>query len=319
MGIPHIELGRIAESLVGQIDLFICSASFEERSCSIAKNIDVRRIKKVLIAENENHSELHGKIPSSLKRIFGNKSEMVMLDTTNPLKTEDNLRLALFTFFSESSLKRIVVDITTFTHESLLILLNLLKSQLRACNVECLYLNAEEYSLGDEGQDKWLSKGVGEVRSVIGFPGEFAPSRKLHLIMLVGFEHDRAAELIRRYEPSIISLGYGQTTEEGAERHSGLNKQRFEMVKAIHGYAQEFSFSCYDPLMTKKTIETQISRAPGFNVIIAPMNTKLSTVGTALVAFANESIQLCYAQAHSYNYEHYSKPGSFVYRFDLPV
>ncbi|MDP2644327.1 MAG: hypothetical protein Q8P24_05265, partial [Desulfobacterales bacterium] len=42
------------------------------------------------------------------------------------------------------------------------------------------------------------------------------------------------------------------------------------------------------------------------DVTVAPMNTKLSTVGAALASFENSEIQVCYAQADYYNYHGYS-------------
>lgn len=316
MAISRIRLDDLTERLAGDIELFICSASFERRCQSIADKLAPGMVKNVLIAENQNHLHLHGKNPAQLKRRFPGKYSMVMLDTTDPMKTASNLRTSLDNFPDVSG-KRILIDITTFTHEALLILLTLIKFKFKRAQIECVYIGAGEYSLGDAEKDKWLSKGVGEVRSVLGFPGEFLPSRKLHLIILVGFEDDRATELIRRYEPSMISLGYGETSELEAKNHSSINRNRFQMVKAIYGSANEFTFLCYDPEKTKSCIERQAGLRKDMNVIVAAMNTKLSSVGAALAAFDNEAIQLCYAQAHSYNYEHYSSPGEHVYLYDL--
>ena len=39
------------------------------------------------------------------------------------------------------------------------------------------------------------------------------------------------------------------------------------------------------------------------------MNTKISTLGAAMVALEDESIQVCYAQADVYNANNYSTPG----------
>jgi hypothetical protein len=47
------------------------------------------------------------------------------------------------------------------------------------------------------------------------------------------------------------------------------------------------------------------------------MNTKISTVGAALAAIKQESIQLCYAQANIYNVERYSAVSDEVFIFEL--
>jgi hypothetical protein len=47
------------------------------------------------------------------------------------------------------------------------------------------------------------------------------------------------------------------------------------------------------------------------------MNTKISTIGSALAALEEEAIQLCYAQPLQYNYKSYSTPGNTCYLLDF--
>ena len=71
---------------------------------------------------------------------------------------------------------RFVIDATTFTRESLLILVRFLKQSLKTSDsVQFLYAPAKEYSIGTQYEDKWLSRGIREVRSVLGYPGDFLP------------------------------------------------------------------------------------------------------------------------------------------------
>ena len=41
---------------------------------------------------------------------------------------------------------------------------------------------------------KWLSRGIGEVRSILGYSGTLKPSRSNLLIVIVGYEYERAGE-----------------------------------------------------------------------------------------------------------------------------
>ena len=43
------------------------------------------------------------------------------------------------------------------------------------------------------------------------------------------------------------------------------------------------------------------------------MNTKMSTVGSLLLALENETVQLCYAPANVYNVERYADPDDDYY------
>ena len=146
----------------------------------------------------------------------------------------------------------------------------------------------------------------------------FLPSKKLHLIALVGFEHDRVLELIRNYEPALVSLGYATSDQPDSDEHLAVNKHRFQIVKSICEDGKEFTFPCYDPVGTKKAVEQQVKLRPDVNIVVAGLNTKASTLGVALAAMENEKIQVCYAQALLYNHRNYSRPGDsfFHYTFE---
>ena len=47
------------------------------------------------------------------------------------------------------------------------------------------------------------------------------------------------------------------------------------------------------------------------------MNTKISTLGTAMSAMKNEEVQVCYAEVQQYNYHNYSIPKDYYYLFQL--
>jgi hypothetical protein len=312
MSLQQFEMKDLDEKLEGHIDVLICSVSYERRCRSVADNIDPKRIKHALIAENKNHREFHGDNAEYLCDRFSPSFKHVMLDRSDPLKTADELQAALESCIGTES-KRIVVDITTFTRESLLILFMLLQERFAQTNVRYVYARARDYDPGVPEEKKWLSKGVGEVRSVLGYPGELLPSRKLHFIILAGREHERAAELIRSYEPSVVSLGCAARTEH--DRDPG--KSGFQQVKAVFSTASQFTFDCLDPLRTKAAIADQVALRQDFNVIIAPLHTKLSTLGAGLTALENPKLQLCYAQPIIYNYENYSRPGDQFFLFQI--
>ena len=66
--------------------------------------------------------------------------------------------------------------------------------------------------------EKWLSKGVKEIRSVLGFPGEILPSRKNHLIVLTGYEYERAKTIIDILQPYSLALGFGEASNVNADK-----------------------------------------------------------------------------------------------------
>src|SRR5208337_3388367 len=182
------------------------------------------------------------------------------------------------------------------------------------------YANASEYSVGDDIRHKWLSRGIGEVRSVLGYPGNIVLSRKTHLMLIVGYEHERAAGLIDSIEPNSIALGYGRSGSATTEKNKDANEHYMNLVKQMATSFSEislFEIPCDDPQGTRDKLREQINKAGDVNILIAPMNNKLSTIGAAWAAFENRDVQICYARALSYNYGGYSMPGSHCYLLDM--
>ena len=310
-------LATLSTTLSDPVDLLICSASFEDRCLSIAENLDPERLGHVLVAKNQRFSDAVDKNLNILQERFSGKASILLVDSADPIMTTNNLVLAIEQRRSDA--QRVLIDITAFTHETLLILFQVCNVGLGASSaIDFLYAPASEYSIGDQPIDKWLSKGITEVRSVMGYPGGFAPSRDTHLIVLAGFEDYRTLSLIQELEPSLVSIGYGDSTEVGTDAHQVTNETKVNRIRSLVGGVEAFVFSCYDALSAERKIREVVRRHRGVNTIVAPMNTKISTLGAARAALRDESIQLCYAQADIYNYRNYSRPGEGYYhhRFD---
>ena len=248
-----------------------------------------------------------------LQRRFAGRCSELDVDSDDPVLTTSNMVETIAA--RRGSARYVVIDVTTFTHEALLILFRVCDEVLESGTVvDFVYSPAGEYSIGDEPGEKWLSKGIREVRSVMGFPGGFVPSRGTHLVILMGFEDYRAVRLIEELEPTLVSIGYGDSAEVGTGPHQATNEARAARIRNVLGSVEDFVFSCYDPLRTEQVIRRIVDGHLDYNTILAPMNTKLSTLGAGRVAREDESIQICYAQADTYNYRRYSSPGGGYYR-----
>jgi len=168
---------------------------------------------------------------------------------------------------------------------------------------------------------KWLSRGIGDIRSVITYPGLINPTLPYHLIILVGFESERTSLLIENFDTTMVSLGLGYTEIASAniERMGEISEQNHKEIANRFPNVFTFKFSLDNPLKTSEDILNHISKFPGTNSIIAPMSNKISTVGTALAYFANQSIQICYASANQYNVNYYSIPSADCILFQLDI
>jgi len=303
-----------------KVDIFICCGSYESRCRTLADQLDPEDIQSAIIAENVNLENYVGENTSYLNSRFREKGFTAKLNSNQPLVTADALALSLKKVGGRTK-KRYLIDITTFTHESLLILIKLLRLNLkRNDEVFFAYTSAAEYSIMNNDKDKWLSKGLLDIRSVLGYPGEISPSLPMHLIVLVGYEYERAARLIEVLEPRFISLGYGRAGTSTESKHQSANEHFHRLTKnvaGIYGNVMDFTFSCSDPIDSMKSLNKAARRVNKCNLYVAPMNTKISTLGTALAAMANNKMRLCYAQPMRYNYINYSIPGDYCYLFEV--
>ena len=315
----HSTLKSIEDHLGPEpIDVFICCASFEERSQSIAASLSVSKVRHAVIFVNRDYLSVAKGNLACLERIFDGRHGTYELDTDNPLFTADRVVEGLACLSPERGVRRVIVDVTSFTRESMLIMLRYLHDcRPEGASVEFLYANAKEYSVGDSAEKKWLSLGHKEVRSVLGYSGLLLPSKQNHLIVLVGFEDERALTLVYECEPAKITLGIADESEWATGPHQDTNVDRLRRLKNVVGEVNEFTFSGYDARATKRSIQAIIEQNQTFNTIIAPMNTKISTIGAAMVALEDEGVQICYSQADVYNTSSYSLAGKHFFQFSL--
>ena len=318
--INKIELSKIKEVICSTYDVFICSSSFEERCLSISNNIDVSIFSEIWLIHNicdEQSNQIHTKMLSS---IFGERAKLIEISLSNPLITADRIHEKIVEITNNKSLNSILIDITTFTHESLLILIKLLNLKCPNTKVTCIYANATEYSVGDDNKHKWLSNGIGEIRSVLGYAGNIIPSQKTHLIMIVGYESERAVSIINAIEPNSLALGYGCSSNATTDKNKEANEYYLHLIEEMttsYSNIITFEIPCDDPLKITEELKKQIENEKDKNIIIVPMNNKLSTIGVALLAIENDDIQICYAPALTYNYQNYSTPGTNCYIYEL--
>lgn len=308
-----IKLNAI-EAHFGEIDLFISAISFESRCLSLINSINANKIKTIWFTYNKNEQEFYlDNIESAMRN---REAELIEFSTDNPLVTAKSLIQRLN---SIDKVENVVLDISTFTHEGLLIIfkyLNIYKEKI--LNLSLAYVGAAKYSINESNDDdKWLSKGTKTIRSIIGYPGVINPANKNHLIILFGFEIERTQQLIESFEFDIVSIGIGPEGDSIDSEHYNINRKRHIELLEQYPFAETFEFSLTNPFQTKKEIEKQISKYEKFNVVITPLNNKMSTIGVALAALENPKVQVCYVRAHEYNYKGYSEPSDNCYTVKL--
>ncbi|NQU24875.1 MAG: hypothetical protein HQ567_26630 [Candidatus Nealsonbacteria bacterium] len=279
-------------------------------------------MRKAIIGEHVNLHRHVAENTAKLMQRFEGKSLALGLNSASPIESADNIADALETCRSDSH-QRVLVDVTTFTHESLLILAELLGTVFSGeDDVLFVYTIADKYAPSLPDEEKWLSKGIKGIRSVLGFPGSVLPGRGIHLILLHGLEPERSVSLIADYEPEFLSLGGSDEASTLADKDLlAANRRVHREVLTVAKNTvdlEEFPFLANDPEESCQAIQERARQRDDLSVIVAPMNTKLSALGAGLAARDNPAIQICYVQPVTYNYESYSEPSDMCYLFRMP-
>lgn len=301
--------------------VFITCSSFEERVFTVPQTIDVNHIKKAYVFTT-NATDRIRENSSRLKELLGKNSVLKEIKKNNPFSYAQEFSSTIDQIICDGE-KKILVDITTFNHEMLLILLQVIEKRNESFDsIEFLYNGAKEYSVGDSDDKKWLSKGCRDIRSVLGYPGFIVPKKPICLIVLVGFEHERASGLINEMEPERIIIGHGKVENESVLSEQHIEPMRyFEKVHNTlfcnRANMSEFDFSVKDVESTVDILEEQIKNTSEYNHIIVPLNTKTSTLAIGLVGLKHAHVQVCYVEPEIYNNDNYSEPGEKIVSYML--
>ncbi len=316
-----IPLENLRKHFVDGNYVLMVGLGFDQRCLTTLSHFPLEKTVQIIGISNVGWSASNEKNITEFKKLVGANGIVIGDNATSVMEVSDRLVEFIRTFL-EYPEKSLVIDITSLSHELLVVLLGILHSLQIMKKVTLLYVGASEYSFNAPGEAVWLSRGVRSIRSILGFPGTMLPSKKLHLVILAGFEVERASEIIVRYEPASMSIGLGKKEQSVSEEHHVKNKLFFDrlnqFVKEQDTYNEEiqhFEFSCIDPLLTKSQLLSHIDNLKTLddkNIVICPLNTKLSTVGVVLATIEHPEIQICYAEPDEYNTEGYSKPGTEV-------
>lgn len=319
--ITTVAVNELASLIPEKFTLIGC-ISHEDRCARIAQNT-ASHIDSAIFFQNcrlkaENIDSHLEQIVNSLSN-YNITPNIISVDYAVPTNLADSFAKIIEKLSSQNV--SLIIDTTTFTHEALVMLLKIVyRFRNSFKSVHCLYVGANEYSPGATPEETWLSKGCKDVHNIIGFPGLLRPRAKTNLVILAGFELERATRLIELIEPDKLIIGNG--IDPVCDNHSekmSFFRQKMEHWKTEYKYlpTHYFEFSCKDISHTVQEIKKIINENPDDNYILVPLNTKLSTVAATLVGLENCNIQLCYAVPETYNFENYSSAGNNVTIVDL--
>lgn len=314
-----VKLSKLNSTLELEYDVFICCSSFESRCMSVPQKVRRKKYKKVLILKNKNGGNSIQENAAVLEKYFPSTAKVLDMDFEDPLSIADTISSELGKGFASKKIK-VLLDISTFTHEALMICLRILSLKKNIASITCTYINASDYCPDLPTDKKWLSRGCNNLHSILGYSGLLLPSQKNRLIVIVGYEYHRAADIISSFEPNTLTLVYGSPENATTEKNKDANKMYVELVQDMsfeYSDVECKEIPCNDPDQTAAILEQIYENHRDENLIIIPMNNKLSTLGVIKSLLNNQEVQACYAPAVVYNEDNYSSPGNDCYIYEF--
>lgn len=301
---------------IKDVDLYICSVSFEDRCSVVTDAIDKKNVQSVAMFYNKNEESCFTKQLSHIESQWGEKVNKIGICYNDASDIADKFGDFFCKKFTKT-IGNILLDCTTFTHEGLLIVLKYLyENRNQYDTLYVVYVCADSYSTNtSDPNKKWLTKGIHSTKTILGYPGIFNPSKKNHLIVLFGFELERTIKLVDQMDFDKITLCFGAKSDSIYTQHYQVNKARHEEMLSMYPNADKLEISLRDPGKTKAILLDYL-KEDTHNVVIAPMNNKISTIGVAMAAIENPDIQLVYSKANEYNLS-YSTPSKDLILFSI--
>lgn len=303
-GFDEIKLGEFSIDLNGETDdIFIIAASFEERGTAVVSYLkDNYKCKNAIIYYNGDNCNYRKNL-ALIKKHLNQKSEnelIVKEGSHRNIQKKNKIMTEIAEYCKDhvrKDIANIAIDITSFSRIDLIILLDYLVSYIKNVKIKLIYVSPE-------GHGEWLSKGYSEISNIAGFCGRFDVLKPTALIILSGFEKERPMNLIEAYEPQEVFLGFSNPAVQEAFGERNANSQT-ELSNCPN--VRQFDFSARNIKECCDNIDRIIKeKIIDYNIVLAPLCTKLTAVACFLLAKKYPEIQLVYCYPQEYNYETYS-------------
>jgi len=285
---------------------FLGCLGFEARAICVFREVyssPCPPTKAIIFFNEESHSSAM-KWKEEFQGIYS-KTIFKNISYADPIKTVD-IFIKTLDGLLKDKINHVLIDTTTFTREWLLMLIALLNHG-KYTNINVKYAYSYAATLSAE----WLSTRPLKLRTVLGYPGSVLPSKRNHLFLILGHEIERALSIIDEIEPAKLTVIVG--AKDGSVNQEMYQRNRYfeNFIKNNYGsISQTYDINVRDYAQSFEDLKKVIVNDNSANIIVAPLNTKISTLAAGFVALNDKSIQICYLPMEQYNQEDFSTPSN---------
>lgn len=225
---------------------------------------------------------------SILKKLTNRKERIAVLETSYYNSLDLVRQFNQFIKAHKINLKEneIYLDISTFNRQNLLTILYLFRKKNGINKITCYY------TIPKKTNEK-ISKSACNYSTIPLFGGRQSIDKNKLLLLLVGFEFDRARYLWEKVEPAktIIAIGDKPTDYKFLKFNKKIVSDLRKLIPS-----SDVNISARDPFTAQQDIEKIIKKyRASYNIIVAPMNTKIQTLGLYLAWERYPDIQIVYS------------------------
>lgn len=315
-----VEKGKVLGEYVNStVDLFITGISLEERcpkgwQMLKEKNIKIKNkvifyFKEVIKGFNQKSIENPQKY---FDKLFDNSPRDCKLDVSlyDEITGLMELEKYLNDSFSELKDKKVVIDFSIMIKPYIFILLKYLLYVRNMEKIYLLYTEPASYHklrlkkvLKNNNQEdsEYFTKGTVKIGEVPTYSGEQELTKKSALIVLLGFEGERAVQVLNAVSPdlTIPVNGFPAYRPEFKDRSILSNE---ELLKDSEIMKELMYAPANDPFETKNTLEEiYLKYYENYNISVSPLGTKPMAIGSCLFALEHSSVRIIYPYPLEYN------------------
>ena len=282
---------------MNKVDVVVAVAGWEERFLQgLERDVDAYQPALVILLIFEEYLEMTQRNREALTGTLKDKGISIQEATLRrePKEVWSTLRAT----FSDVNLagKSVLLDVSTMPREVIWWSLKFL--QAGECNVRFIYHRPGSYS------PDWLTRDTGEPRLVYQCSGIARLGQPTGLLLLSGFDLDRARRMIQYFEPSLILLGIqvghqfdNQSKNIDPSRALG---ERTSLAKAfdMDAFGGDWGFQAM--------LNAVHPHLASHNIIAASLGPKVSALSLFRLHNIYPEIALSYAPSRQFNPE-YSK------------
>lgn len=275
-------------------DLFLCSSGYEERTLGALEKLkDNVKFEKALINfYKPDDPDLLQKNIVNLNKIQSLLSEISTKQETFNIKPTEAIEFNDILMKNLQNIESILIDITSFTRLFLYSILSIcLKLKLKT---HLVYTEPGEYTMN-------FAQGLEEIVIMPSNPGIPDQSKKLLLIMFLGWESLRIGSVIEEWEPDKIITIAESSEDKKREKWNAITLEQCSTLIEMS------DFSLVPALVPRETLakleELYTKYHNEFDICLVNGGPKIQCLAFSEFAFKHPEVQILYPKPYRWHQE----------------